>query len=66
MPALVNFLNGGYVWRKYNVDFDGFRAEKEKKIATTSPLWPYYEQLRDLLMQHPELFPQGGHPRSKD
>jgi putative hydrolase of HD superfamily len=60
MPAMMNLLQGGTVWRKHKVTFDDFRDAKEAKIKLAPEVWPYYEQLRDILAKQQELFYQPG------
>jgi putative hydrolase of HD superfamily len=56
MPTLLTYLDKGRLWKKHGVTFARLRAEKEGKITTDNPLWPYYLEIRDLLEQNLHLF----------
>lgn len=57
MPAILNYLTDGYVWKAHHITFEQFRHEKETKIPVSPEVYEYYEQLRALLEQRPDLFP---------
>jgi hypothetical protein len=59
MPAILNYIGGGIAWREHGITFEKFQAEKERKIPKDSPMYAYYEAIRDLLREHPEMFARG-------
>lgn len=63
MPALLNYLNKGDIWRMHNITFEQFMAEKEAKMPVSSEIYDYYVQLRDILSKHPEFFTSPGKER---
>lgn len=56
MPPMINYLADGTVWREHSVTLDMFIAEKEKKIPTDSPIYPYYQEILAFFKTKPELF----------
>ncbi|HEX9153533.1 MAG TPA: HD domain-containing protein [Candidatus Saccharimonadales bacterium] len=57
-PIIMNFLGKGAVWQKHGVTIDKFIAEKERKIPKDSPIYPYYQELLEMLRQTPHYFHQ--------
>ncbi len=57
-PAIMDYLNEGRIWRKLNITFAKFIAEKEKKIPVSPEIYDYYQQLLAILKENLHLFPQ--------
>lgn len=56
MPALLNYLNQGDIWRMYNITFEQYVAEKEAKVPVSPEIYVYYKELTIILQAHPEYF----------
>jgi putative hydrolase of HD superfamily len=56
-PAIMDYLNEGRIWRRLNITFSKFVAEKEKKMPVSPEVYKYYQQLRQILENKPHLFP---------
>ncbi len=56
MVITLNMLNGGRSWRKHDVTFEQFVAEKEKKVPISPEIYAYYEQLRDMIIKDQQNF----------
>ncbi|HSW99927.1 MAG TPA: HD domain-containing protein [Patescibacteria group bacterium] len=56
MPAIMNLLQGGAVWRERNITLQDIRALKDDKVALSPEIIPYYHQLLELLQKNPQLF----------
>jgi len=59
MPAILNYLGKGGVWTKHAITLEQFRHEKESKMPISPEIYPYYEELLEILKQHPSYFHQG-------
>lgn len=57
MPAILAYLNNGYVWQKHDVSFHMFQTEKEKKTKVSPEIHEYYNMLVDLLQKNQHMFP---------
>lgn len=56
MPAILNYLNEGDIWRRYHITIDQFIAEKEAKVPVSPEVYAYYTELLAILRKHPEFF----------
>lgn len=56
MPVIVNMMSNGIGWSKNEITLEMFIAEKERKIPKESPLYPYYQELLEMLHQSPHYF----------
>lgn len=63
MPALIMYIGDGYGWHKHNITIDDFRAEKEKKVAVSPEIVPYYQELYELIKSNPHLMPSPSQQR---
>jgi putative hydrolase of HD superfamily len=62
MPAIMNYLQGGEVWRQRHVSLQDLRDMKDSKVALSPEIQPYYHELLRLLESNLELF--GAPPQS--
>lgn len=58
MPAILNYLNKGDIWRRHNITIEQFMSEKEAKVPVSPEIYRYYRQLLALLREHPDYFPK--------
>jgi putative hydrolase of HD superfamily len=58
MPPLVIFMSKGYTWQKHKITFEMHHDAKKNKIAKSPEILAYYNQLLDLMHQHPDYFHQ--------
>jgi putative hydrolases of HD superfamily len=56
MPALLNYIGNGYVWKKHGITFADFQREKERKMPVSPDMYQYYKELLAILDQQPDLF----------
>lgn len=57
MPVILNYVNEGHSWRRHNITLAEVHAVKKDKMKTFPAVHEYWEQLYELLLQHPEYFP---------
>jgi putative hydrolase of HD superfamily len=57
MPVILNYVNEGHSWRLHNITLDQVHAVKKEKMKIFPAVHEYYEELYELLLQHPEYFP---------
>lgn len=62
MPAIMNYLQGGRVWKTHHVTPITLKEIQIPKVSLSPEILPYYRALLDMLGEHPELFS----PESKD
>lgn len=56
-PVLMDYLCEGRTWQKLNITFEKFEAVKGRKSLAISPeIVPFYDQLKELLLNSPQLF----------
>lgn len=55
--ALMDYLTDGLAWHKLGLTQDRYLAMKDGKMAISPEVDQYYQQLRELLVQNPSLFP---------
>jgi 5'-deoxynucleotidase YfbR-like HD superfamily hydrolase len=58
MPVLLAYMAKGYRWDKYEVTVEELHKNKQAKVALSPEVNEYYEQLYELIQQHPEYFPK--------
>ncbi len=58
IPAIMNFLGDGHVWKEHDISLDAVLAEKNKKIPVSPEVKEYLNQLIVLLKNNPQLFPK--------
>jgi hypothetical protein len=58
IPAMMNYLGDGHVWKEHGISLDMVMAEKNKKIPVSPEINDYLAQLFELLKANPQLFPQ--------
>jgi putative hydrolase of HD superfamily len=56
MPAIMNYLQGGEVWRTHHVTLEELHELKDAKVALSPQIVPYYNELMALLQANPQLF----------
>ena len=57
-PILMDYLCNGRTWRDLGITYDKLLAVKDDDLRA-SEVAEYYNQLKVILEQQPELFPQG-------
>jgi putative hydrolases of HD superfamily len=55
-PILMDYLTEGRSWHNLGITFEKLMAIKDKELAT-SEVGEYYNQLKDILVKNPQLFP---------
>jgi putative hydrolases of HD superfamily len=55
--ALMDYLSEGRAWHKLDITFDKWVATKDKAILISPEVAEYYQQLKDILVKNPHLFP---------
>ena len=55
-PILMDYLSDGRSWHKLGITFDKFIEVKDKKVPTSPEIAEYYYQLREILVENPQLF----------
>jgi putative hydrolases of HD superfamily len=55
MPLMVIYLNNGYTWKKLGVTQKMQRDVKLEKVKLSPEVLPYFEELHELLLEHPEI-----------
>jgi putative hydrolase of HD superfamily len=65
LPALINYLDGGRVWREHGITLDDARHEKATKVAVSPIVNNYYEQLIEIFKDNDHLFPSRPAPKQK-
>ncbi|HEV2403561.1 MAG TPA: HD domain-containing protein [Candidatus Saccharimonadales bacterium] len=58
MPIMLIFLGNGYSWQKGQITLEKLHATKLPKVAVSSAIKPYYDQLYELLERHRHYFPE--------
>lgn len=56
-PAIMDYLNEGRPWHKFGITFEKFLSVKEAKMAISPEVNEYYQQLKGILANNPQLFP---------
>lgn len=57
MPILIVYIHEGYSWKEQNVTQKMVYDHKIDKVALSPEVKNYFDQLYELLLKHPELFP---------
>jgi putative hydrolase of HD superfamily len=57
MPIMVIYLGEGHTWHKEGITHDQLHTAKLPKVSASPEVTEYYNQLHDLLLQHPRYFP---------
>lgn len=57
MPVILNYVNEGHSWRKHEITIKQLHAVKKDKMKVFPAVHEYWEELYELLLQHPEYFP---------
>lgn len=55
MPILVIFIHEGYSWKKHNITAELLYKSKIDKVAKSPEILPYFHELYELLLEHPEI-----------
>lgn len=55
MPIMLIYIHDGYSWQKDNVTVEMLYEAKIGKVGLSPEILPYFEQLHELLLAHPEL-----------
>jgi putative hydrolases of HD superfamily len=55
MPVMQIYIHDGYSWNKHGVTLDMLHANKATKVAQSPEIEPYFYDLYELLLAHPEL-----------
>lgn len=55
-PVLMDYLCEGRTWQKLGITFDKLMTVKDDDLAS-SEVAPYYNQLKEMLIKNPQLFP---------
>jgi len=55
MPIMQIYVNEGHSWKQQHVTLEMLKKEKTAKVAVSPEIEPYFYELYDLLLTHPEL-----------
>jgi len=55
MPILVVYINDGHSWKHNRLTVKMLRAVKDEKVNLSPEIVPYYDDLMDILLDHPEI-----------
>lgn len=55
-PLLMDYLGEGRTWRKLGITFDKLMSVKDAELSS-SEVAEYYNQLKQILVENPRLFP---------
>lgn len=55
MPIMMIYLHDGYSWKKHGITAQMLYDKKKQQVATSPEIYPYFIELHDLLMKHPEI-----------
>jgi len=55
MPIMQVFIHEGYSWKVHSISAEKIHAYKIDKIALSPEIKPYFDQLHELLLKHPEI-----------
>lgn len=58
MPMIAIYLGQGYSWHLENVPLSQLHEAKRDKVKVSPDIAPYYDELYELLVAHPEYFPK--------
>jgi putative hydrolase of HD superfamily len=56
-PVLMDYLSEGRSWHKLGITFDKLMTVKDAKMAISPEIAEYYQQLKEILIKNPQLFP---------
>jgi hypothetical protein len=56
MPIMLIFLGQVYTWQQEGITPEQLHEAKRHKVAVSKEINPYYEELYQLLQQHPHYF----------
>jgi putative hydrolase of HD superfamily len=57
IPMFTVYLNDGITWQERQMSLERLHAEKRQKISAFEGLLTYWDELYELLLQSPQLFP---------
>lgn len=55
MPIMLVYLHDGHSWEIDNITAKMLYEAKIEKVALSPEITPYFEELNDLLLEHPEI-----------
>lgn len=57
MPIMVIYLGNGETWKQDKVTHQQLHSAKRDKVTASEEINDYYQQLHQLLLENPDLFP---------
>ena len=57
MPVMLIYINDGLTWKEEGITVKMLHDVKKAKVALSPEIQPYYDQLRDILLDSPHLIP---------
>lgn len=55
MPVMVVYINDGYNWKDSDITAKILHDTKAAQVSLSPEIKPYFDQLHELLLQHPEI-----------
>mgnify|MGYP004417313217 CR=1 FL=1 len=59
MPIMIVYLHDGYNWKQDDISAKMLHDTKVSQVALSPEIKPYFEQLHELLLSHPEIIQRG-------
>lgn len=59
MPVMVVYIHDGYNWKQDDISAKMLHDTKVSQVALSPEIKPYFDQLHDLLLEHPEIIQRG-------
>lgn len=55
MPIMMIYIHDGYSWKEHGITAKMLYDKKKAQVAKSPEIYPYFVELHDLLMSHPEI-----------
>jgi putative hydrolase of HD superfamily len=55
MPMMLIYTNEGKTWHEEGITVDQLHSSKQSKVALSPEIEPYYNQIREILLNSPDL-----------
>lgn len=55
MPVMMIFIHDGYSWKEHKITAKMLYDKKKNQVVQSPEIYPYFIELHDLLLKHPEI-----------
>lgn len=55
MPVMMIYIHEGYSWKEHGITAKMLYDKKKEQVSKSPEIYPYFIELHDLLMDHPEI-----------